>query len=73
MDYNLECVDCRETPTVKEWREYNKNVGLLGIENLPEEGFQNVEEFYKFQHESGTQLDCPACGELNSIEDIEIY
>jgi len=73
VEFHLECIDCRETPTVKEWREYNKNIGLLGIENLPEDGFSDREEYYTFQQESGSQLDCPKCGELNSIEDIEIY
>ena len=69
----LECCSCQATPTVEEWREYNLGAEALGLVNVPEEGFESEEEWNDFQDESGTRLDCPECGEVNCIEDLNLY
>lgn len=71
MQY-LECPSCSATPSIEEWKKHNQLIEVLGIENLPDK-FEDIDDFYNFQEESGCRLDCPECGDVNCIEDMQLY
>lgn len=71
MQY-LECSCCQATPTIKEWKKYNAGIELLGMTNLPDE-FEDQDDFFEFQDNSGSRFDCPECEEVNAIEDMQLY
>lgn len=71
MTVYIECPSCRETPTDINWREYNIGVENLGADNIPKEGFEDIDDFYEFAENTGTRLDCPECGEVCYLSDCE--
>jgi len=71
-EFHLECPNCQATPIVEEWRVANEGIEVLGMKQLPER-FESVDEFYDFRDNSGSRFDCPECGEVCCIEDMEIY
>ena len=73
MDTKLECTICRDCCTVSEWNETNDGAVMLGTmeKYIPEE--ITVAEWERTKEEYGSRMDCPSCGGVCVISDMDAY
>ena len=69
----LECTSCRDCLTIREWNEANDGAVRLGTmeKMIPETITHN--EWNATREEYGNRMDCPSCGEVCVISDIDAY
>lgn len=70
----LECSNCRVCLTIHEWNKTAAKSVILGTINslIPEDLFE-IKDWEKWKIENGGRLDCPECGEISLIDDMEAY
>lgn len=69
----LECSVCKSTLDIKTWNEKMKEAVAFGVadELFPETLMPEDWEQYRSEH--GGRCDCPECGEVSLIDDMEAY
>lgn len=69
----LECNYCHDCLTIDEWNKANRGGELIGTmeEAIPETLMPDDWVAYRNAH--GGRMDCPSCGEVCSLEDINAY
>lgn len=73
MATKLECPICHTTIEITGWNEKMKEAVVLGVaDQLFPENIQ-PEDWEQYRNEHGGRCDCPECGNVALIEDMEAY